>query len=72
LPPSHWSQQRSAQPSSPLRLRGDAEEAEGACKFVIPNAKDQKSQVLLGSAARELLYRGILVHPDEPMKTGRQ
>lgn len=72
LPPSKWNKEQSDQSSSPLRLHGNAEEAEGAYKFIIPYIKDQTSQVLLCSTAHKLLYRGILMRPDEPMKTGRR
>lgn len=54
-----------------LRLHGNAEKAEGAYKFVIPNTKDQKSKVLLCSTAHKLLYKGILMRPDGSMRTGR-
>lgn len=54
-----------------LGLQGSAEEAEGAYKFVIPNIKDQKSEVLLCSTAHKLLYKGILMRPDGSMRTGR-
>lgn len=71
LSTSKWKKQQSHQTSSPCRLHGNPEEAEGAYKFIIPNIKDQKSQVLFSSTAHKLLYRGILIHPDEPMKIGR-
>lgn len=71
LPLSKWNKQQSDQSSSQLRLHDNAEEAEGAYTFIIPNIKDQKDQVLLYSTAHKLLYRRIVMHPDEPMKTGR-
>lgn len=66
-----WKKQQSDQTSNPCRLHGKLEEAEGAYKFIIPGIKDQKSQVLFSSTAHKLLYRGILICPDESMKLGR-
>lgn len=70
LPKTELMEQAAVRPAQ-FRLHGSAEEAEGAYKFVIPNIKDQKSKVLLCSTAHKLLYKGILMHPDGSMRTGR-